>query len=141
MRGRRWLNMRSGDNTVHQPGARQTQHLLSSSLSLYICVWPMAYNKGETPLVWDKLKQEYVDPSTLLPRPEKFLKGPIPWPWLRAAAAEDGKCLQVGLCLWRLSGAKRSPTVRLSNLEVEELGVDRYAKSRALKKLEAVGLV
>jgi hypothetical protein len=101
----------------------------------------MAYNKGETRLAWDRLKQEYVDPSTLLPRPEKFLKGPIPWPWLCAAAAQGGKCLQVGLCLWRLSGAKKSPTVRLSNLEVEELGVDRYAKSRALKKLEAVGLV
>jgi hypothetical protein len=99
----------------------------------------MACSKG--PLVWDKLKQDFVDPSTLPSRPEKFLKGPIPWPWLCAAAAEGGKCLQVGLCLWRLSGAKRSPTVRLSNLEVEALRVDRHAKSRALKKLEAVGLV
>ena len=71
----------------------------------------------------------------------RFLKGPIPWEWIEAAATLPGKALEVGLCLWRLSGAMKSNTVRLGNREVERLGVNRFAKSRALAHLKRAGLI
>jgi hypothetical protein len=70
-----------------------------------------------------------------------FLKGPVPWAWIVAAAALPGKALIVGLCLWRLSGALKSRTVKLGNADLKPFGVDRAAKSRALIALEGAGLV
>ena len=51
------------------------------------------------------------------------------------------KALGVGLCLWRLAGAMKSKTVKLSTSETESLGIDRHAKARALRQLENAGLV
>ena len=70
-----------------------------------------------------------------------FLKGPIPWLWVVAAAGLPGQALVVGLCLWRLSGAMRSRTVMLGNNDLQAIGVGRSAKSRALADLEAAGLI
>ena len=74
-------------------------------------------------------------------RPVRFIKGPVPWLWIEMAARLPGKALAVGLALRRLAGATKSKTVRLATSEVETLGVDRNAKSRALRKLEQAGLV
>lgn len=71
----------------------------------------------------------------------KFLKGPIPWDWIVRASGLPGAALAVGLCIWRLVGATRRSSVKLSNKECEPLGISRYAKSRALKTLEAAGLI
>jgi hypothetical protein len=71
----------------------------------------------------------------------RFLKGPIPWHWLERAALLPGKALAVSLCLWRLAGLRDNYTVWLTNDEVATLGVDRFAKSRALRQLENDGLV
>ena len=57
------------------------------------------------------------------------------------AANLPGKCLAIGLALWRLAGATKSMTIRLSNSEVAALGIDRNAKSRALRHLEQAGLI
>jgi hypothetical protein len=38
---------------------------------------------------------------------EKFLKGPIPWPWLERAFLLPGKALHVALLLWREAGCRR----------------------------------
>jgi hypothetical protein len=70
-----------------------------------------------------------------------YLKGPVPWEWLTAAAGLPGKALIVGLCLWRLAGAMKSRTVTLGNADLEALGVDRAAKSRAVTALEGAGLI
>ena len=64
-----------------------------------------------------------------------FLKGPIPWLWVVAAAGLPGQALVVGLCLWRLSGAMRSRTVMLGNNDLQAIGVGRSAKSRARRPL------
>ena len=74
------------------------------------------------------------------PTRQPFIKGPLPMPWLRAAAALPGKTLHVGLYLWYLAGLTQSQTVSLS-ARVSELGVSREAKSEALLRLEAAGLV
>lgn len=71
----------------------------------------------------------------------KFLKGPIPLPWLSRAALLPGKALHVALALWFLSGLTKSRTVRLSKSTLEYFGVKRQASYRSLKALEGVGLI
>ena len=70
-----------------------------------------------------------------------FLKGPIPLDWLQRAARLSGKALHVGNALWFRSGIERSRTVKLTNVLLQQFGVDRHAKARALRQLEAAGLV
>jgi DNA-binding MarR family transcriptional regulator len=93
-------------------------------------------------LVWDTTACKFVlahDRSNQTT--DKFLKGPVPWNWIEKAARLPGKSLAVGLCIWRLMGATRSNTIKLSNRECEALGITRHAKSRALRQLEAAGLI
>jgi hypothetical protein len=71
----------------------------------------------------------------------RFLKGPIPWSWIAAAAALPSRALLVGLCLWRLVGAMRSDTITFGNSDLRQLGIDRATKSRALRVLEKAGLI
>jgi len=71
----------------------------------------------------------------------RFLKGPVPWPWIAAAAGLPGRALLVGLCLWRLAGAMKSQTVSFGNSDLKPLRIDRATKSRALRALEQAGLV
>ena len=71
----------------------------------------------------------------------RFLKGPIPWAWIIAAAKLPGHALLVGLCIWRLAGATKSYNVSFGNSDLKPLGIDRAAKSRALQALETAGLI
>jgi hypothetical protein len=86
---------------------------------------------------WDSVSRSFVTP----PCRSQFLKGPIPWPWISIAANLSGRALAVGLALWRLAGVRKCMSVRLSNTEVAVLGVDRNAKSRALRALQEAGLI
>jgi hypothetical protein len=63
--------------------------------------------------------------------------------WFRAAlSAVGGYELAVAMYLYRLRKVTGSNTVALSNERLmDELGINRYAKYRALRKLEAAGLV
>jgi hypothetical protein len=75
---------------------------------------------------------------------ERFLRGPIPMPWLRAAAraAGRGSGFRVAVALWYLSGLNhQARTVTLSGAVLQEFGVDRHAGYRGLQKLEHAGLV
>jgi hypothetical protein len=71
----------------------------------------------------------------------RFLKGPIPWSWITAAAALPSQALLVGLCLWRLVGAMKSDNIFFGNSDLRQLGIDRATKSRALRALESAGFV
>jgi hypothetical protein len=71
----------------------------------------------------------------------RFLKGPIPWLWIEAAARLPGKALAVGLVLWREAGMDGSGSVKLTTAKLAGLNLDRAGKARALKGLEAAGLV
>jgi hypothetical protein len=79
--------------------------------------------------------------NSLSGSPGLFLKGPVPWSWIIAAAALPRASLIVGLCLWRLAGALKGRSVTLGNADLKALGVDRAAKSRALAALEGAGLI
>lgn len=86
-----------------------------------------------------------VNMNTLEPQAKivsgRFLKGPIPWSWITAAAALPGRALLVGLCIWRLVGAMKSDTISFGSSDLRQLGIDRASKSRALRALESAGLI
>ena len=72
---------------------------------------------------------------------ELFLKGPIPWKWLQIAAKLPSKSLQISIALWFRAGIDKSREIKLTNVLLNSLGVDRFAKSRGLKHLEQAGLI
>jgi len=70
-----------------------------------------------------------------------FVMGPIPLAWLGPAARLPGKALAVGLAIWYQRGLRKSETVMLTGPILNQFGVDRHAKYRALTALENAGLV
>ena len=83
-------------------------------------------------------------PESALPRRitrGPFLKGPIPWDWVTAAACLPGKALHVGVALWQRAGKTKSRKVGLNLSRLDELGVGRSTASRALMALERAQLV
>lgn len=74
---------------------------------------------------------------------KKFLRGPVPWDWLSAAAAAQprGKALHVALVIRFLDGFERTGVVVLSPARLWELKVSRHAGYRALAALQSAGLV
>ena len=73
---------------------------------------------------------------------ERFLKGPIPWPWLERASSLPGRALHVAIRLWFEKGlTKSSGKVSISMTGMARMGVSRFAASRGLTALEAAGLV
>lgn len=71
-------------------------------------------------------------------RGEMFLKGPIPWQWLRQASRLPGEALWVGLSAWREAGCRKA---RVVPLNLSRLGVPRRTAQRALQTLQQAGLV
>jgi DNA-binding transcriptional ArsR family regulator len=51
------------------------------------------------------------------------------------------KALLVGLALWHLKGLRRDNSFLVSNLMLQEWGIQPDAKRRALRKLEKAGLI
>ena len=70
-----------------------------------------------------------------------FLRGPVPLEWLQRAARLPGQSLAVGIVIWFLAGLNKAGTVRVTGQWVSSFGIDRHALYRALKWLEADGLV
>jgi hypothetical protein len=71
----------------------------------------------------------------------EFLRGPIPMPWIIAAARSPGRSLHVGVALWVISGIHQSCIVPLTNLASQCFGLDRNSKYRGLSCLERAGLI
>lgn len=69
---------------------------------------------------------------------EKFLKGPIPWPWLEVASVLPGKALAIGLAVWREAGCRNERSVPLN---LSNQCIPRRTAQRALQCLESSGLV
>ena len=78
-----------------------------------------------------------------------FLRGPIPMPWILEAKKLGFGAYHTGMMLWQLHGvvnkgvatAANWKPVRFPNIQAERFGIDRHAKSRALKALEEAGLI
>jgi hypothetical protein len=73
----------------------------------------------------------------------RFLKGPVPWAWLRTAIRlhRRGRALDLGLLLWLEAGLTRSRVVRVNLSRLGDLGISLESASRALRNLELAGLV
>jgi DNA-binding transcriptional ArsR family regulator len=71
----------------------------------------------------------------------KFIAGPIDVSWVVQAKRLGGTVLLVGLALWHLKKLRQSDTFTVSNLMLQEWGVQPDAKSRALRALERAGLI
>lgn len=97
----------------------------------------------EHKLSWDRASGSFVPEaeSAAGSRPAGFIKGPLPLPWMQAAARLPGRTLQVALALWYLAGLKKDTTVRLTTKPLADMGVSRDAKYDALVRLEEAGLV
>jgi DNA-binding transcriptional ArsR family regulator len=78
---------------------------------------------------------------TASPIREKFIAGPIDVPWVVQASRLGVKALLVGLALWHLKRLRQAETFTVSNLMLQEWGVQPDAKSRALRALEKAGLI
>jgi hypothetical protein len=73
-------------------------------------------------------------------KPNRFLKGPVPWPWLVRAMRLPGKALAVGLMLWWQAGCCGQRTVYFSLTRAAANGIPTTAR-RGLRQLEGAGLV
>lgn len=71
----------------------------------------------------------------------KFIAGPIDVPWVVQASRLGVKALLVGLALWHLKKLRQADAFTVSNLMLQEWGVQPDAKSRALRALEKAGLI
>jgi DNA-binding transcriptional ArsR family regulator len=71
----------------------------------------------------------------------KFIAGPIDVSWVCQASRLGIKALLVGLALWHLKGLRRDDSFLVSNLMLQEWGIQPDAKRRALRELEKAGLI
>ena len=88
-------------------------------------------------LVWDNEREDFTSDY----RDGKYLKGPIPLPWLSEAAILSGRTLHVALCLWFLSGLQKSKTVKIEKAALDAFGLTRKTVYRGLDKLSEEGLI
>jgi hypothetical protein len=66
---------------------------------------------------------------------------PLSWFKLVFPIVRGKNELAVALYLYRLRTIRHSRTVRVSNSGIAELGIDRFAKYRALQRLADAGLI
>jgi hypothetical protein len=71
----------------------------------------------------------------------KFIAGPVDVAWVCQASHLGVKALLVGLALWHIRGLRRADTFTVSNLMVQNWGIQPDAKRRALRALEKAGLI
>jgi hypothetical protein len=93
--------------------------------------------KAEVPTVGDGPHL----PSRQTKSTGKFIRGPIDWGWVSSAAKHPGRALHVAIAIAYLDGFEKTGTVTVRPGVCRELGVDRHASYRALRQLEAAGLV
>lgn len=71
----------------------------------------------------------------------RFLRGPIPFDQISAASCLDGKCLAILLAIHHQQALTGSDWVSIPRRVLDDLGVDKDAKSRGLRSLASSGLV
>lgn len=74
-------------------------------------------------------------------QPRRFIKGPLPLPWMLEAMKLPGKTTQIALAIWYLAGLTKSNHVKLSPKVVRLFGVSRDAQYDAVARLEGARLI
>lgn len=86
-------------------------------------------------------KHENRFPGRSVSKNGKFIKGPIPFDWLKLANTLPGKAGAVGTALWFLKGIKKLDTFKITAQILELSGCTRQALNRALTNLETAKLI
>jgi len=98
---------------------------------------------SETPRDFD-LGETWLPPASLksLSKPMVYLRGPIPWGWLRQAILLGGSALATALAIWHLRALNKSLTFRASLGQLRKwTGLTEKSTRASLCKLEGAGLV
>jgi DNA-binding MarR family transcriptional regulator len=74
-------------------------------------------------------------------RTSRFLKGPIPWEQIATAAQLGGQCLAVYVAVHHRTALTGQMPTTLPRALLQQLGVSKDAKARALRQLERAGLI
>src|SRR5262245_43782106 len=98
--------------------------------------WQMDAGRSQTPVPSRKRKG-----TSRRHRRDRFLKGPVPWPWLVRAMQLPGKALAVGLILWLQRGITGGQTVLFCLARAAAEGIPTTTARRAVRRLEKAGLV
>lgn len=72
---------------------------------------------------------------------KRFIKGPVPVPWLAAANRLSKSALALANVLWLLHGLNGATSFRLEPARCRELSVTDTMKKRGLTDLENAGLI
>lgn len=91
----------------------------------------------EKRLRFDNQTRQFVE----LRKQELFLKGPIPLPWLTAAAGLPGKALNVALAIRWVSDISKAAEIHVTKAALQHFGLSEDAYRDGLKRLEQAGLV
>jgi hypothetical protein len=75
------------------------------------------------------------------PRYNAFLKGPVSWAWIRAAAKAGRNTLFIGLNLHRYRDLRRKDEVRISLQKLGDGVLSRQAVRHILRQLQAARLI
>ena len=88
------------------------------------------------------LRIDEIEITTFRPLPKRrFLKGPVPWTGLCAAARLPGQALAVFIAIYHRAALTGSATIHSAQEFLAELGISRDAKARALHALQEASLV
>jgi hypothetical protein len=87
-----------------------------------------------------EVRRKILTPKQL--QPTRFLRGPVPTPWLNAAADANPLALRVGVALWYVSGCNGGKrTVPLNQAARDAMGLTPARVHRGLRALVAAGLI
>lgn len=93
-------------------------------------------------LEWPRAKPVPLSAKPPRHRPgERFVKGPVPMPWIAQASQLRGGALAVGLMLWHKAGILDCCTVPYCHGHAVKVGVRYQASYRAIKALEKAKLI
>jgi hypothetical protein len=70
-----------------------------------------------------------------------FIRGPISYEWFAAASRCPNRALTLAIQLCFMDGCSKGEPIAINLSRQTNLGLDRWAAQRALKALEAAGLV
>lgn len=85
-----------------------------------------------------------IEPRQDIPRhgpKDRFIKGPIPMDWLRAANKCGRQAMSVATLVWFAAGLQRSNPVKITPSVLSELAVTPRTARRVLERMQHIGLV
>jgi len=92
-------------------------------------------------LAWDANAGAFGPAPKIAEAGYRFIKGPLPYSWMKRAGELPGKTLHVALGLWLVAGLRCSRTFSFKRKAAGAFGASKDATYDALTRLEAAGLI